>query len=170
MNDDAAKLEDAAIWEPDGHLSELALSVLVDAELTLLPPEAPTHAESCELCAARLGQMARVSLEIDATLAARVSSASAAVHAAREWPWLPLCCALALSVLGRLPALNKTSLPGFGRHLKEAMQLAVRVIEHVVSTGGAGLLWLCALTLLAASSGITHLAHRRLAGRPVQSA
>lgn len=168
MKDEVAQLDAATVWEPDGHLSELALSVLVDAELSLLPAGACAHAESCELCAERLGKLALLALEVDTALGPSPiipsTSAQLAASTARSWPWVELVCAFALAMLGQLPALRDASLAGAGHTVKAATQLAVRVVEHIVSTAGAGLLWLCALGLLAASSGITVLAHRRLAG------
>jgi len=57
-----AQLPDDLAWEPDGHLSETALTCLADGEDALLSEAARAHIGSCETCAKRLGAAAMLSL------------------------------------------------------------------------------------------------------------
>jgi hypothetical protein len=55
-------LRDERAWTTDGHLSELALSILTDGEASLLRADARDHAETCMHCAEQIAQLAEVSL------------------------------------------------------------------------------------------------------------
>jgi hypothetical protein len=46
------------VWRPDGHVSDWALSALVDGEADLVPEDASTHLDTCEHCLDRLGAVA----------------------------------------------------------------------------------------------------------------
>lgn len=51
-------LEYEVAWEPSGHLSEVALSVMADGEDALLDATMHAHLASCEACAMQLGSVA----------------------------------------------------------------------------------------------------------------
>ena len=51
-------LEYEVAWEPSGHLSEVALSVMADGEDALLDAAMHAHLASCEACAMQLGSVA----------------------------------------------------------------------------------------------------------------
>ena len=123
--DDNSMLDNDLVWDQAGHLSDVALNAIVDAESGILPRSANEHAEGCEQCALRIGQLAQLSLEIDSALLgsglARAPSAShvtshVALKAARGLPLMELALALVLALVGQLPtlqALNPAGIPHF---------------------------------------------------------
>jgi hypothetical protein len=58
----STNLRDELAWTSDGHLSELALSILTDGEASLLPAEASVHSETCGQCAEQIAQLAEASM------------------------------------------------------------------------------------------------------------
>jgi hypothetical protein len=80
MNTDE-KLPPDLTWEADGHLSEIALTMLADGEQSLLDEGAPGHAERCEACMMRLGTAAMMSLRVGEELPAIAARASAPLPA-----------------------------------------------------------------------------------------
>ena len=58
------KLEASLVWDAAGHLAEVAVAALVDGELELLPKDAVQHAETCSLCAERVGHQALFAFEV----------------------------------------------------------------------------------------------------------
>ena len=58
------KLEASLIWDAAGHLAEVAVAVLADGELALLPRDAVQHAGSCPVCTERVGQAALFAFEV----------------------------------------------------------------------------------------------------------
>jgi hypothetical protein len=73
-------------WEPDGHLSDIALTMLADGEQSLLDEGAPGHAASCEACLMRLGTAAMMSLRVGEELPAIAARASAPLPAQAQQP------------------------------------------------------------------------------------
>lgn len=67
---DPEQLPDELVFEPDGHVGEVALSCLADGEVALLPPKALAHIDDCEQCTARLGAAALLSIGVGETLRA----------------------------------------------------------------------------------------------------
>ncbi len=63
------KLSDSLTWQPDGHVGDAALAMLSDGEHELLEEGVLSHVDSCELCSARLGEAAMMSLSIGDDLA-----------------------------------------------------------------------------------------------------
>lgn len=57
------------VWLADGHVSDWALNVLVDAEDSLLPEAAVTHTDTCEHCTQRLVAMATTAFALGEELA-----------------------------------------------------------------------------------------------------
>jgi hypothetical protein len=160
-------IDASVVWEPDGHLSELALSVLVDGEAALLPTDAASHAQLCADCGKRLGALAQLSLEIDGALShAPVALARTATHPqASGWQRWPahapvkeIGLGLVLALLGQLPTLLGLSPAGIRHSIKATLQLSLRVSEHAIHVStqafGPSLPWLATLILLAASSCI----------------
>lgn len=159
-------IDASLVWEPEGHLSELALSVLVDGEATLLPADAPPHAQVCADCARRLGALAQLSLEIDSALApaprALTRTATAQMDGRQRWPAhapvKEIGLGLVLTLLGQLPTLQALSPAGVRHSVKATLQLSLRVSEHAIHVTtqafGPSLPWLATLILLAASSCI----------------
>jgi hypothetical protein len=85
---------DQALFEPDGHLSEIALTSIADGELaelvgdaTKAPSMALTHLERCERCSHRLGEAALLSMT--ATDLVPAGAAFALAPAAEEAPRVP---------------------------------------------------------------------------------
>jgi hypothetical protein len=55
-------LPDELLFEPDGHLTETALTVIADGELDLVSPTALGHLDGCDACSHRLGEAALLSV------------------------------------------------------------------------------------------------------------
>ncbi len=55
-------------WEPSGHLSEIALTAMVDGEDGLLDTAMHEHITSCETCAVQLGEVALRSAHVGEAL------------------------------------------------------------------------------------------------------
>lgn len=165
-DDDNSMLDNSLVWDQSGHLSEIALNAIVDAESALLPQSACEHAEVCEHCAGRMGQLAQLSLEIDSALltsglALSPSTSQVVRKPARAWPLTELAFALVLALLGQLPSLQALNPAGVRHTLKGALHLSVQVIQHIAGTAlGASLPWVSATLLLAASSGVAFAARR----------
>ncbi|MGK4001652.1 hypothetical protein WMF31_03430 [Sorangium sp. So ce1036] len=66
LDDD--KLSQDLVWQPDGHLTEIALGALGDGEEALLPEGALAHAARCLPCASALGRAALLSLRVGEAL------------------------------------------------------------------------------------------------------
>lgn len=79
------KLPAELTWETDGHLTEVALTMLADGETALLEEGAAPHVAGCEACSARLGAAALMALRVGEELpgiAARARVADLAPMAA----------------------------------------------------------------------------------------
>ncbi len=95
------ELAEDLLWQPDGHLTDVALTALADGESTLLSPAAALHAEECEACARRLGDAALFSTLLTEELAPVLLP----VEAPRRLPVAALVVAFALAIVGSLPVL-----------------------------------------------------------------
>ncbi len=119
--DDGRRLSDELVWEADGHLTEVAIVALADAQ-DILPDEAPVHLAGCEQCALRVGEAALVSLGVQHALATSKKHATRAVasrqpgpgargrdsgrdRAVRPLPVPAVVIALALAAAGVMPLL-----------------------------------------------------------------
>jgi len=166
--DDNSMLDNDLVWDQAGHLSDIALNAIVDAESGILPRSANAHAEVCEQCALRIGQLAQLSLEIDSALlssglARAPSTSHVALKAARGLPLMELALALVLALVGQLPTLQALNPAGIPHVVKGVVHLSVQVIQHIAGTAfGAALPWVSATLLLAASSGVAFAARRSL--------
>lgn len=65
---DRSRFPEGLIWRPDGHVSDWVLSALVDGEAAVLPDSAVVHADSCEHCAMRLGDLANEAFSLSESL------------------------------------------------------------------------------------------------------
>lgn len=82
-------------WEPSGHLSEVALSVMADGEDALLDAAMHAHLTSCEACAVKLGEIALRAADV-ATAFAEAPSFVADVKSALAAPEVVQATASAL--------------------------------------------------------------------------
>src|SRR5688572_3248153 len=84
------------IWRPDGHVTDWVLSALVDGEDDLLLESAVTLADSCDECAARLGQLASAAFSVgeDLKLWSKQRLAEAAPFPARAFGAVAVLIAL----------------------------------------------------------------------------
>lgn len=174
MNEDeSTRLHSSLIWDQDGHLSDIAQNAIVDAESALLPSEACAHAETCETCMRKIGLLAQLSLEIDGAILEMgagylpqraAQSGITRSRSLRQWPLTELGFALVIALLGQLPTLQALSPAGVRHAFIALVQVSVQVLQHIAGTSfGAALPWIAATMLVAASSGIAHLARRGLA-------
>ena len=172
--DDNSMLDNSLVWDQSGHLSDVALNAIVDAESAILSRSACEHAESCDECALRIGQLAQLSLEVDAALlgaglvlgiglAPATSHIAALKRPARSWPLTELAFALALAFLGQLPTLQALNPAAIRHTLKGVVHLSVQIFQHIAGTPfGASLPYVSATLLVAASSGMVFAARRSL--------
>ena len=68
------KLEASLVWDAAGHLAEVAVAALVDGELSLLPCDAVHHAETCAVCAERVGHAALFAVEVVEAIASKAQA------------------------------------------------------------------------------------------------
>ena len=103
-------------WEPDGCLSEVALSVAADGEDALLDAKMHEHLASCEGCTIQLGNMAlraagtREAL-LDPSVASVVRDIRASLPVAAGAPQLVVTQSLPSDVRQSLPSSVAQSLP-----------------------------------------------------------
>lgn len=103
-------------WEPDGCLSEVALSVAADGEDALLDAKMHAHLTSCEACALQLGNLALRAAGtsealLDPSVAAVVRGIRASLPAAAEAPQIAVAQPLPEDVRQSLPSDVRQSLP-----------------------------------------------------------
>lgn len=106
-------------WEPSGHLTEVALTMLADGEQALLHEGAAAHVEGCEACSSRLGVAAMMSLrvgeELPAVAARAKITATAPVDALAKAPAPPALAPRAETVARErrspLPSVAVRALP-----------------------------------------------------------
>jgi hypothetical protein len=179
-------------WEPSGHLSEIGLTALADGEDALLSVPMHAHLDTCEACAARLGEVAMRSAGVAEALsllgarppavAAALSPAVAPAQAAaprqrtarerRKVPVAAIAAALAVAVLGTLPSMLSLrsevaqTVSVMHKVLPSLVRLLPQAIERMWS-GAPGplalLTWGLALALVAAGLGIAKKASKRVA-------
>lgn len=152
-------LPDDDLWQPDGHLSELSLTALADGEPGLLSREATAHAETCDACADRVGQMALLSLSVSDAL----------TRAPQPFPVWAILAGLVFAGVGAAPMLAQAPdfLVQLPRALVQTAPVALRVagsLIKVASSAGPSLwvVWL-ATTLVFAMLGlaVAHWVPRR---------
>jgi hypothetical protein len=167
MNEDF-KLPDDQVWQGDGHLSEVALTVVSDGETSLVPEAALSHLDACDACNARLGQQALVAIELDTALAPNVLVAEGAPA---RVPVAAIVAALVVALVSAVPSLIHApawlaDLPAtVTRVAPVALRVATSLVK-VASTGSAMVLvvsFVAALLLAAMGLVIARLAPRESA-------
>lgn len=145
------QLSDQELWQPDGHLSDLALTALGDGEHALLSAAASGHADGCDACAARLGQLALLSVSVSEAL----SESPVPVRAAEPFPAWAVAVGLVLAGIGAVPAL--WDLPSWlyelPRSVLQTTPTALRVASSLIkaaSSAGPSMLvvWVAATLVL----------------------
>jgi hypothetical protein len=89
------------VWQADGHLADVAVIALADAQ-DVLPEDAHSHMAACEDCARRVGEAALVSFGMREAMAVRRLRPAAAP---RPLPIPAVALALALAAAGVAPLL-----------------------------------------------------------------
>jgi hypothetical protein len=115
-----------------GHLSDLALSTLADAELALLPEAAIAHAEACAHCAAQVGALAVFSAELAEAYAAVPRTA----HAAWKAPWKAAWGSALLAAAGSLWSLTQSDVGAYARTLLAAKRALPHVGKALLAPAG----------------------------------
>ncbi|MET0341722.1 MAG: hypothetical protein ABW252_12025 [Polyangiales bacterium] len=158
-------LERALVWDPAGHLAEAAVAAVADGELALLPSDAVQHAETCPLCAERVGQAALFALEIaeglDADFALALSAEAEAAHAPGHALALLPQTALA-RVEAEPPREASSSRPPYARTSSFAppAPLPVKaVVAALLVALVASAPWLSTLETPSLAEHLAHLAH-----------
>jgi hypothetical protein len=162
-----AFLPDEDVWQPDGHLSDVALTVLADGERALLPEAANVHVEACDTCTARLGEQALLSVSL--------GDALRAAPAAR-FPVAALVIALVVAGLGVMPALLQAPrwLSALPSTLLQGVPVAFRAALALLKIASSGSLpivvvsLIAALVLCAIGLSIARLAPREMAWKGIQ--
>jgi hypothetical protein len=119
-------LDPQMIFEPDGHLTELAVTCVADGEAAIVPPDALAHLDACDACGKRLGEAALLSaatadaLRLDparalvttrphvfaeASPTLRITPAPASPRRSWRPPFAAITAALALAALTGWPTL-----------------------------------------------------------------
>jgi hypothetical protein len=155
-------LPDALVFDPDGHVSEIALTALADGEVAIVPAAARGHVDRCETCARRLGAFAILSVEIDDALASAKVEAPERPRVAYRFPVGAVAAAVALALIGLLPTLlsapatvltAKRWLRGVG---PIALRLVIAAGRALVTPSSAPLLAaIVAASLILVAAGIT---------------
>jgi len=148
------RLSDQDLWQPDGHLSELALTAFGDGERALLSEAARAHADACDACSARLGQLALLSLSMTEALA---EDAPLPLGAPAPFPFWTVAVGLVVAGVGALPVIWDLSVYDLVRSFTRTAPVALRVASSLVkaaSNAGPALLvvWVAA-TLVLGSMG-----------------
>lgn len=163
-------------WQPDGHVSEVALMMMADGEHALLVEGAVDHAAACDACSMRLGVAAMVSLRVTEELpaiAARHATAEARAlvkPAGRPLPVRAIAAGLLVAVVGALPALF-TGLPKVPSLASSALRMLLVICRSAAalvqgyasgSLGAAPLLtWLSAVLFLLAGISLARSMSRK---------
>jgi hypothetical protein len=170
-------LADEDIWQRDGHLTDLALTALADGERALLPEPAAQHADGCDGCTARLGELAVLSLSVGEALSGEPLAEPARVASPRaHFPFAALVVALVLAGLGALPALFQAPrwLPSASGALLQSIPIALRgtiALFKVASAGSVAVVVVflsTASVLCALGLAIARFAPREIAWKGVQ--
>lgn len=93
-------LDEASAFDAQGHTSELALSLLADGADDLVPLAAREHADGCEACAGRLGELALLSLSVEGALLRNATAAQ--IAAPVRFPAAAFAAVLAIPALALL--------------------------------------------------------------------
>lgn len=112
-------LDAQLVWQTNGHVSDLVVSMLADDQGSMLPPAAIAHVDACSFCVDRMVNMALLSLEVAAALdtmpllekrafdlVPAVYTQSSRVPRGHDFPRHFFLVALALALIGALPTLE----------------------------------------------------------------
>jgi hypothetical protein len=115
-----------------GHLSELALSTIADAEFALLPEAAIAHVEACQECAAQVGALAVFSAE----LAEAYATVPIAAKAAWKTPWKTAVASALLAAAASLWSLGQSNVGAQARTLLAAKRSLPLVGKALLAPAG----------------------------------
>jgi hypothetical protein len=130
------------LWEDDGHLTEVVLEALADAQDGIVPSPAHAHLDGCDRCLRRLGEAATRSAECGAALVALDVQKLAEKHAApasmvpssgraSRAPRYAISAGLLLATLGTLPFLF--NLPAFIADVSFFFSRGAPIMLHMLS-------------------------------------
>lgn len=167
MTDDD-KLPDHEVWQPDGHLSDVALTALADGEVSLLTARAERHVSSCDACSTRLCDLAMLSAKLSESLAAQSRESA---RAEQPMPVVALLIALGVALLGALPTLLAAPawLAGLPSTMMRTAAIALRLATSMVKVASSGsssmlLVWaLSSVVLVALGYFVARVAPRQIA-------
>jgi hypothetical protein len=159
-------LPDDLLWSDDGHVSDVVLTALADAQHDIVPAKAIAHTESCPACAQRLGNAALLSLRAGELL----DGAPGAGPARAPVPVAAVFAGIVLAALGAAPGI--VQLPGELTQrltsLSQTLHLLAKNAGLVLRAvrGESGPLWTAltfgsAALLLLAAFGVMKLAPRQ---------
>lgn len=139
------ELAESLVFDAEGHLADLGVSIFADAEFSLLPASAILHGETCEACAMRIGNLALLSMSVGADI--RHAAQGAATTQARFPAWA-VGLAAAVSAAFALPLFGQlvSNAHAQGRELAHSAPLALRSLQS--SLQASGFLFVC-ISLLA---------------------
>lgn len=88
-------------WDRTGHLCDDALVALADGQHAIVDEDARAHAETCDVCAAKLAELALESVAVGEALA----HVAGTERAAARFPTVAVSVAVVLGLVGALPTL-----------------------------------------------------------------
>jgi hypothetical protein len=172
-------LPDALLFEPDGHLTDTALTCVADGELDLVPPTALAHLDGCDLCSHRLGEAALLSVAAGdalvtvssqaarapviagpAAIVSRPESAGRAAKARRPLPVWAIAAALLVSVVTAGPALVDAvrgvpeTVAGAVTTMPFLFKVASAFVRVPLESGSLALVVRCVSALMLAAIGL----------------
>ncbi len=98
-------LIDSSGWQTNGHVSDLAISLLADGEDELLSPEVREHVDDCVECLDRLTDATLMAVRLQEGLERMSAHAAAREMVPFRFPWLAVACGVALAALGAWPGI-----------------------------------------------------------------
>jgi hypothetical protein len=170
------KLPPQLTWQPDGHVSDVALTSIADGEVALVIADALDHVESCDHCTGRLGESALRSIESASVLSGYAQALAAkpvvAQPAARGIPFRVIAVALGIAAAGAAPGLFDTAmdLPATIASLTRMVPVLLKSVVTISHGAGALLggwvtlfIWLSAGLLMMTGLGVARALPRKQA-------
>lgn len=117
-------------FEPDGHLTDVALTALADGQDAIVPEHASKHLDECQQCVWRLGELALLAVDVGMVL--REVPTQQQPRAQAVFPVYALAAALAVALVGAIPLLAHA-----WAELVSTAAVIVRIAPHLARSAAA---------------------------------
>lgn len=187
MMDNLDKLPSDLTFQPDGHLSDIALTAIADGETEIVAESAIAHLDHCDHCTTRLGAEALLTayagelveeVQLHAfvasqseqlipnakPVAAQVNKEAATPITRAPLPKGALGAAIVIAAIGAAPSLidGAMRLPDLLRSASTALVLLIRSANLIFhSDAGTTLAWVSSFLLLISGLAVSRLARTR---------